>query len=372
MLLRESLFEPAAELFYEAVAVPELWPKALQVASDAFHAAGAALYPVGPGPNSAIASSGFTDFIGALVAEGWMASNPRMKRGLRLTRAGWKGLITDRDMFGPDGPPDDRFNSDFLRKHGLYRCCTAGMVLARSDPDLVLPISFERRHQDGPYTHAEIARMNRLVEQLKQAATLAVKVGLSAAQDVAASLAHIGKDVALIGASGRLVGDSSSLIRHCGDAIEIRRGVVSSWEAEANRQLAAGIQRAIGRRPVGDRIVSPIALPRKSGRRPLVVHLLPIAGKGQDVFMLARALLILTDPDDTRAGAVETIATALGLTPAEARLARRIAAGEDLRHIAEAESITLETARSRLKTVFHKTGTHRQAELAILIATLSR
>jgi DNA-binding CsgD family transcriptional regulator len=55
------------------------------------------------------------------------------------------------------------------------------------------------------------------------------------------------------------------------------------------------------------------------------------------------------------------------LTPAEARLVLRLIAGESLRSAAKALNIGYETARTTLKSVFHKTGTCRQAELVIVI-----
>jgi DNA-binding CsgD family transcriptional regulator len=57
------------------------------------------------------------------------------------------------------------------------------------------------------------------------------------------------------------------------------------------------------------------------------------------------------------------------LTPAEARLALHLVAGETLRSAAVKLSITYETARSQLKRIFNKTGTCRQAELVIVILT---
>jgi DNA-binding CsgD family transcriptional regulator len=56
-----------------------------------------------------------------------------------------------------------------------------------------------------------------------------------------------------------------------------------------------------------------------------------------------------------------------GLTPAESRLVLRIVAGVTLRLSAAGLGIGYETARTTLKTVFRKTGTCRQAELAIVI-----
>ena len=55
------------------------------------------------------------------------------------------------------------------------------------------------------------------------------------------------------------------------------------------------------------------------------------------------------------------------LTPAEVRLVLRLMEGESLRSSAAALGIAYETARTVLKSVFHKTSTCRQAELIIVI-----
>ena len=57
------------------------------------------------------------------------------------------------------------------------------------------------------------------------------------------------------------------------------------------------------------------------------------------------------------------------LTPAEARLALHLVAGETLRSAAVKLSIAYETVRTQLKNIFNKTGTHRQAELVLVIIT---
>lgn len=55
------------------------------------------------------------------------------------------------------------------------------------------------------------------------------------------------------------------------------------------------------------------------------------------------------------------------LTPAEAQIALGIAGGETLAAIAKARGASVSTARTQLKCVFAKTGTHRQAELVALL-----
>ena len=59
-----------------------------------------------------------------------------------------------------------------------------------------------------------------------------------------------------------------------------------------------------------------------------------------------------------------------GLTPAEARLALHLVAGETLRSAEVKLSISYQTARTCLKKIFRKTGTCRQAELVLIILTV--
>jgi DNA-binding CsgD family transcriptional regulator len=60
-----------------------------------------------------------------------------------------------------------------------------------------------------------------------------------------------------------------------------------------------------------------------------------------------------------------------GLTPAEYRLLCRLVEGQPLREAANTLSVSYETARSTLKSVFSKTGAHRQSELILSALNLS-
>jgi len=66
---------------------------------------------------------------------------------------------------------------------------------------------------------------------------------------------------------------------------------------------------------------------------------------------------------------IELLRSQFGLTPAEARLALHLVAGETLRSAEVKLSIRYETARTHLKNIFDKTGTCRQAELLVVILT---
>jgi len=59
----------------------------------------------------------------------------------------------------------------------------------------------------------------------------------------------------------------------------------------------------------------------------------------------------------------QVLCSRFGLTATEARVALGIAHGETIVSIAERHKVTVATARSQLKSVFSKSGAHRQAEL---------
>ena len=55
------------------------------------------------------------------------------------------------------------------------------------------------------------------------------------------------------------------------------------------------------------------------------------------------------------------------LTPAEIQVALGIVEGRTLAAIAKMRGVAISTARGQLKSIFVKTGTHRQAELVALL-----
>jgi len=368
--IRESQFERAGELFFEAAAVPELWPNALQAVAEACGAAGVSLLPIRPGPDSTMGSPGIRGFVQDVVDGGWLHTNPYMRRGLQLTASGWRGLITSEDMITPEQKARDPYVNEVEIPNGFGP--KAGIFLVSREPELALPITIERALGMEPFSREEIVKMNLLMSQLDAAATLALKVGFSAAVQVAESLGGVGKEVALLSGSGHALHVPKGFEPFLGDAFSIRRGQVTAWDGNADRRLSTAIARAISSGSLGTRATQAVLLPRKSGRRSLVVQIVPIVKAGQDVLMLARAAMIVTDPEARPGDPTATLAAAFGLSAAEARLAARIGRGEELKDIADAESIVIETARARLKAVFAKTGTHRQAELAVLVAGLTR
>ncbi|MEZ4217763.1 MAG: hypothetical protein R3E88_14865 [Myxococcota bacterium] len=86
-------------------------------------------------------------------------------------------------------------------------------------------------------------------------------------------------------------------------------------------------------------------------------------------FMGATTAVFIPDPATVEVELVEPLRKHYGLTPAEARLAALLASDFTLDEAAEHLGLTVGTVRTRLKRLFEKTGTNRQASLVRRIVT---
>jgi DNA-binding CsgD family transcriptional regulator len=75
----------------------------------------------------------------------------------------------------------------------------------------------------------------------------------------------------------------------------------------------------------------------------------------------------MTPVTPPQAPPVELVQSLFDLTPAEARVARGLAAGKTLENIASDASVSLNTVRTHLHHVMEKTGCNRQAEVVALL-----
>jgi DNA-binding CsgD family transcriptional regulator len=79
-------------------------------------------------------------------------------------------------------------------------------------------------------------------------------------------------------------------------------------------------------------------------------------------------MLVVIDPELSAAPPIEALRALYGLTDAEARLTCALLEGARLEDYAERVGISMNTARTHLKSVFAKTDTDRQAELMRLLS----
>ena len=365
--VRPAAFEKVVQSFFEAAAVPALWPAALHELALACGAEGVAAHSSdGTRTFGTVGSQGaavlYDDFL-----KRWRAPelNSHRVRGMALIGRGWRGAFTERHCFSPADLARDVFHQEFITPAGFPYF--AGMVLAQGSGTMLSATMF-RRPQQGPYLDDEIKLINMLMTHLRAAGDFALQVGLKSTKDIADALATTDQAAALLGRDGSVSHLNARFEQLLGDGVRIRNGRLMSPHAEADRSLAAAIERARNNDLLDQPLMS-VVLPRRNGARALVAQIFPVVGAAHDLLQAVSAIVTLVDLEVTRSGpAASLLCQAFGLSPAQARLAGKIAAGKTLSEISRIDGTSSETLRTQLKAIFDKTGTRRQSELVLLLS----
>jgi DNA-binding CsgD family transcriptional regulator len=103
----------------------------------------------------------------------------------------------------------------------------------------------------------------------------------------------------------------------------------------------------------------------EDGALSLAVHVVPLSrnfGKGLFNGEQFAVGFIIVDCRQAHSERIRAFASLFALTPGEARVAAQLVSGGGLREASSYLKIALSTARSHLRNIFEKTGTHSQAE----------
>ena len=103
----------------------------------------------------------------------------------------------------------------------------------------------------------------------------------------------------------------------------------------------------------------------------MVAHVVPIRLSARDIFVRCAAVLVLTPVALPQAPPVELVQSLFDFTPAEARVARDLAAGKTVDDIAADGGTSATTIRTQVRGVLEKTGCHRQADIVALLTAIS-
>jgi len=268
-----------------------------------------------------------------------------------------------------------------LRKRRLYR----EILVPIGIHDLIAGVLAKRRERyaflsvyrgpDRPlFGEAEAERMARLVPHLQRAAAIRQRLAAAEGRSLvdSAVLDCLSSAVLVCDAERRVLRTNAradALLRD-GRVLVRREGRLACRGAAQERRLRSLVRRAVE----GDDRAPPAAgalpLAGRAGERGLEALVVPLAPRGRSRgFPPAgpAVLLMVSAPDDPLHVPVGLLRDLYGLTPAEARLAAALAARRSLREHAEDVGVAESTVRWRLKQVFAKTETARQAELVAAV-----
>ncbi|GIQ75354.1 helix-turn-helix transcriptional regulator [Bradyrhizobium sp. RD5-C2] len=352
-----------AESFIEAATDPSKWEDALDVVTTVTESCGALLLPISGRmlqsvPHTDSVSSSFE----AYVRGGWFDRDER-HRGLDLMKR--RGVVDDLDVHSIDVIKRHPYYQEFLAPHGLR--WFAGISIQCGKDHWCL--SIQRTITQGPFSEADKSQLAPLSTRLSGTAAIAGALGDATAAGALEAFEMSGRGAALINREGRFFKLNQIAEKLLREDLWLVKGRLAATDTTSIATLERAVGELINSRGAASR--PPIAFSRK-GRHPLLAYPTRLASMARNALADCQAMIIFVDTEEIRGPPASTLQTAFRLTEAEARLAAQLACGDSLETAADLLDIAKETSRSQLKSIFSKTGAHRQAELVAMLSTLLR
>jgi DNA-binding CsgD family transcriptional regulator len=361
--IRKTTVNPELiDRIYECSFVPELWPKVLGEVGRMSETA-ASLFITNEGLISWTASRYSHEGTEIIVKEGWLFRNQLIGR---LFAARHAGFLVDIDFFTPEE----------LDREPIYRDLYRSRLKVGSVAGTAIPIPtgeratfvLGRRIERGPMERAVIQQLDELRPHLARSALLSARLQLERARVASETLAVIGLPALVLNEQGKVLAANH--------LIETLTGYVQ-WRAHDRLSLSDGAADRLLRDAIatidltGGPSVRSFPVRDMNADVMMVAHVVPIRLSARDIFVRCAAVLILTPVALPQAPPVELVQSLFDLTPAEARVARGLAAGKTVDDIATAGGTSATTIRTQVRGVLEKTGRHRQVDIVALLTAIS-
>jgi len=347
---------------YECAFVPDLWPDALHGVAQVAEARGGLLFLFAINSNGgilrSIASEGLREELVTYISEGWLSRDRRRERVIELRHA---GFLTELDVYTQEELDTDPVYSDFLIPAGLGWAAGTSILLPTGD---ALFLTVERDRIRGPVEPASISRLDALRPHLARSALTSARLQMERARVASETLALLGLPALVFNERGKILA-ANDLIETLGEHLQWRPGDrVAIKDARADEIF----QQAVA--SIDKRVESPVqsfAIRSPNAVTTIVAHVVPIRGHARDIFLRCAGVLVLTPVNLPLAPSIELVQSLFDLSPAEARVARALTAGQSVAEIASAGSVSPNTVRTQVRRVLEKTGCHRQSDVVALL-----
>jgi DNA-binding CsgD family transcriptional regulator len=357
------------EAFYDAAMDEARWPAALHALARLTDSQGASFWVLDGSGQPTLPTFITINFDPAFIAEYLERMAPLDPTVQYLVRHPDQSIVHDGLVIA-ESEKDRHLYYDWQRRHSDMRFRLVGQ--ARLEGKVQAGIALHRAQRLGRYGAAELEEFELLYRHLRQALTIAFRLGsLGAIQQCTAELLDRSPAaILLLDSCKRIVfaNRSAQVLQADKDALEFSTDGVTLAHKRDNDRLQALIAQTLAA-PFASAGGAMRAV-RRSGRRPYGIFVSPVSRRYSALAHLRPAVcLMITDPDRQMPMLKARLRTGFELTEAEARLAALLASGENLRSAAGKLNITYGTARTRLAAIFEKTETRRQGELVTLLLT---
>jgi DNA-binding CsgD family transcriptional regulator len=343
---------------YECAFGPECWPGVLDELARIADARGGYLLTVNKGSQKWIASETMRVAMEQTISGDWLRRGNRLRRLFGARRC---GFLTEYDVYTDAELADDPFYRDFLWPAGFGWAVGNAIPLPTGD---TLVFGLERMKKRGPVEASIVQQLDPLHPHIARSALMSARLQLERARVASETLELIGLPALVFNERGKVLA-ANHLLEALTDHVR--------WQAHGRVLLTDPIADALFHQTIKTLDlenavpVRSLVLRDADATATLVAHVIPICRTARDIFVRCAGMLVMTPVAPLQAPPVELVQSLFDLSPAEARVARRLAAGQTVDQIASIDGVSSNTVRTQVRGVLEKTGCRRQTDVIALL-----
>lgn len=365
--------EQLIDTIYTAATLPGARRAAVEGLRDYFHAEAAGLYAVTEPDKSVIPidvqglDESFIDEYQSnyVHSSPWVEAPQFMAPGIIRT-----DTLLDRYYDQPGFYRKTAYYNDWLRPQGF---CHSLSITLQADNRCNIRFYLYRGNHAGVFERDEVDEFRDLSRHMARSAGIMQDIaGVQAKNGVLGQvLEDLDVGIAFIDRTGKLiqVNHTAGKLLGARDGLLKRSGQLHALQRTDDRKFSQALKDAIAiHQGIAVRSSARLDIQRDERKRPLCVTCIPLPRNPELTGIYDAAVAVfITDPERQPVIDTEHLRKRYDFTRAEGLLAQCLVQGLSLREAAKVRATSYETARWRLKILFQKTGTHRQAELIRLL-----
>ena len=371
-VLEEIQLSSLLSALYDAASDPNLWSVFLErlVKNSGSHAADLVIHDLGQRFHTVSNSWGIDPEGVKLYNEHYYRMDPWVAGG-STKPMNWTG--TSEELSDTNVLSHSEFYNDFLLPNLNIRHAMFGVI--EKGKSRIANISVFRAPSARRFEPAELELLQFLVPHLRRAFHIHAEItGLRKLNSsIQTALDMVSTAIIVLGAGGDIVvmnHPAAQLLAANDGLLATRFGLRAERRSESaglEILLAQAIATSCnaGLAPAGTQIVS------RRTKPPLHVLITPIRNLPLNGERFSGAFAVITDPLAETRLPQEILRGLFGLTPAESRVALLLADGRSPKEIAATVGVCLSTVKSQIASIYSKTATCRQSQIARLLGRLS-
>lgn len=356
--------DQALDKSLEAAVDPTLWPEILNRLTAATGSYGANIIPANArSPDLIIGTESVGPALEDYFSNGWHINEWRL-RGIPLMMK--YGTMRDQQYTTRDQFEHLEYYR-FQAEHGIGRTCIIGF----SSPEDLLCLTLHRTLDSDFFNDEEAAVFQKARDRLTVSAMIMRGLSASRVSGMAEAFRSAGVAAIFFDRFCRVTEVTSDAERLFGDEIYVSNRTICSRVPDVTTAIQKRMRSATTERWLRpDEPSGPLTIPR-DGMRPMLLRIQRLGGNLPDFFAHSIGVCLIEDVGRKQRQNQQQLRQLFGLTATEAIIATMISQGLTLQTVAHGRAISYETARTHLRSIFGKTNTRRQAELAALLTRLN-